>query len=701
MFEGDMYKLQRNDPYNVISVIAKYDSNRYGVGNLTIKSIGAIACADYSRGCVTNNDASLNNMNLMFRGWGTNLYVDWIKVRPYTSIEPSWSLNGSLELADAIPPTNPTAIVAYDAASKGSEIDSDTWHNYSTPHFEWSGASDEGSNVNGYWVYWGEDSEADPLVSGTYQTSASFTSNITLENSKSYYLRLVTQDDFGNQAAAETLFNYKYDNLAPDSPEYVNVSPVGCSTASSFDFNWPDVLDSDSGLMGYEYRRGSGGDIISVTDPAISVPSYQDGDNVIYVRSQDNAGNVSPWQTAVFCSTGAVHIVDGPTVQAGPSSLTTTWVSTKPTTSSVRVYEGNTYISEQGQTSYGYNHTVKVIGLEPEREYRYQIAWSDQSGNIGESDWYTTNTAQAPQINNLKVDVLSTSQVNVSWTSSIQARATIEYGTTDYEQQIVLDALNSGSSNKIENLKPGARYMLRVSATGADGTRFYSGQSFDMPPLPEASEIRYEPITDLPQSALKVTWKTNVLSSSSIFYGVKGEDKKEITKSDLKLEHEIRLEQLSDNSQYEIYVAGADSYGNQFKSSTNVVTTEYDSRPAQISAVVIESSNVGLDKQDKAQIAVSWKTDEPTSSQVEYAEGISGSEYTNLTTEDKTLTTNHLVIIPNLTPSTPYHVRISVVDRGGNVSKSEDHTVIPGDVPKSALQIILATFQRIFGWLGL
>jgi hypothetical protein len=122
--------------------------------------------------------------------------------------------------------------------------------------------------------------------------------------------------------------------------------------------------------------------------------------------------------------------------------------------------------------------------------------------------------------------------------------------------------------------------------------------------------------------------------------------------------------------------------------------------PPQISQITIETSNVGLDKQDKAQIAVSWRTDEPTTSQVEYGEGISGTKYTNKTNEDKALITSHLVIIPDLTPGKPYHIRVISTDKGNNTTKSQDHTVISGDVPRSALQIILNTFTRLFGWLG-
>ena len=102
------------------------------------------------------------------------------------------------------------------------------------------------------------------------------------------------------------------------------------------------------------------------------------------------------------------------------------------------------------------------------------------------------------------------------------------------------------------------------------------------------------------------------------------------------------------SSTYEFYAYGIDQYGNTTKSNTMQITTPLDSRPPTVSNIVIETSNVGLGNQDEAQIVVSWKTDEPATSLVEYGEGISGTEYNFKTNHDPTLTTSHLVIISGL-----------------------------------------------------
>jgi hypothetical protein len=164
--------------------------------------------------------------------------------------------------------------------------------------------------------------------------------------------------------------------------------------------------------------------------------------------------------------------------------------------------------------------------------------------------------------------------------------------------------------------------------------------------------------------------------------------------------HKITIEGLADKSVYEIFVSGRDKFGNETTSNKVTFDTPKDSRPPKISDIVIETSNVGNISTGKAQVVVSWKTDEPANSQIEYGVGLGGNDYTYKTTLDKTYTNSHLVIISNLDPSKPYHLRILTDDMAGNVTKSGDNTVVTGDVSKSALDVIFTTLQNIFGWLS-
>lgn len=612
------------------------------------------------------------------------------------------NVNMTIDNPDAIAPTNPNTVNGYTASNKTIEITSGSWANSSRPYFEWSGATDADSGVKGYYVYFGTSASAEPLTAGSFQAGTTYQPpEGMVQNGQTYYLRIRTQDNDLNYAAIYDAFTFKYDNDVPTVPGYINVSPIGCSTAANFTFNWAASTDTTSLITGYQYKRGSSGDIATTTALSLTLEPYQEGDNVLYIRGVDEAGNVSQWQTTVFCSTGVIKIIDGPTVTAGPSSISINWVSNKKTTGYVKVYEGNTYVSEQGSTEYSISHSVRAIGLKPEQAYRYQLTWSDESGNLGESAWYETNTGVAPGVSDLNVELLTPSKVLVTYKTTYPAVTTIEYGIGDYSLKKAISNSGQEFSTDLSDLKGGTSYQLRIKAIAEDGSDFYGIKTFQTPPLPSISNLRFEPVTGKAMSSIKASWETNVDTTSTLYYSPKGEGKKSETDSTKSKIHIMTIDNLADSTEYQFQAEGTDQYGNSTVSGINSYTTPLDTRPASVSAITIETSNVGLDKQDKAQIAVSWKTDEPTTSMVEYGEGIAGSDYTSKTSEDKALTTNHLVIIPDLTPSKPYHIRVVVTDKGENITKSDDHTVIPGDVPRSALQIILQTFTRLFGWLGL
>jgi len=69
---------------------------------------------------------------------------------------------------------------------------------------------------------------------------------------------------------------------------------------------------------------------------------------------------------------------------------------------------------------------------------------------------------------------------------------------------------------------------------------------------------------------------------------------------------------------------------------------------------------------------ISWATDEPATSQVDY--GTSGFIYEQSSPERNSLLINHEIILSNLKPSTLYHYRIRSKDAFGNEGVSQDLT---------------------------
>ncbi|MEI8143090.1 MAG: fibronectin type III domain-containing protein [Candidatus Berkelbacteria bacterium] len=481
---------------------------------------------------------------------------------------------------------------------------------------------------------------------------------------------------------------------------------------------WNAPEDKGTGVFaGYNVYRSTDGVTfanIGPTDSRIFADAGSDVSPMIstqyyyYVVAKDSAGQSSaPSAVVSVTPTGRYTtppvLVSAPKITVNPTSISVKWVTDRESSSFVQIKNGNTFVSEQGQVAQTTDHEVKVVGLKSQTDYTFNIRSTDVDGNslLGPNQEF--KTANTPSVYDLTVSNITQSSAIINFKSTSMANFTLKYGeTSDFGENINEDS-NSSTTNHslaISNLKPGTTYFYRLVGGDSDGNELRSENSFATLPMPTISKFGIEPVKEAPTTTLKVAWETNVPTSGTVKYSTDGVNFKEQSISDLSLVHEIVVSDLADNQKYTVYSQGRDQFGNVAESTKTVFDTPNDSRPPRISDIVIESSNIGNTGNAKAQVAVSWKTDEPASSQVEFGIGLSGNEYTNKTSLDTTFTNHHLVIISDLDPGKPYHLRILSADMSANMSTSGDNTVISGDISRSALQIILNTMQNIFGWMG-
>jgi len=100
-----------------------------------------------------------------------------------------------------------------------------------------------------------------------------------------------------------------------------------------------------------------------------------------------------------------------------------------------------------------------------------------------------------------------------------------------------------------------------------------------------------------------------------------------------------------------------------------------------------------------AQVIISWKTNKPATTFLQYDEGIIGGTYAKASTEDQSLTTTHTVIVKDLDPAKTYHYRIIAKDKRANKTTSNDYNFITPAKEKSILQLILKSLEEIFSWV--
>ncbi len=139
--------------------------------------------------------------------------------------------------------------------------------------------------------------------------------------------------------------------------------------------------------------------------------------------------------------------------------------------------------------------------------------------------------------------------------------------------------------------------------------------------------------------------------------------------------------------------------GNEASSGVLSFTTAVDTRPPKVYDLEVTSEIVGSGDTATAQLVVSYKTDEPTTSQVEYGEGTS-QNYGQKSQEDTILSNNHIVIISGLTPSKVYHLRAISKDKEGNIGYSIDKVVVTSASSENAFDLAINNLISIFSFLG-
>jgi hypothetical protein len=357
--------------------------------------------------------------------------------------------------------------------------------------------------------------------------------------------------------------------------------------------------------------------------------------------------------------------------------------------------------SEVGNSSQVTSHVIDLDNLAAGTTYYYVAKWTDVDGNTGSSQEYTFTTAPAPvlkEVNNLSINLSSTT---LQFTVKDATKVELMYGKNDSFGGVktVNTSLNESTYElELSGLDDGVKYLYRISMYDSEGGKYQSSIfSFTTPPRPKIANLRFQPLEGEPTSTQKVTWDTNIPTNSIVSYG-KVTTTGTLTQSqELKTSHELVIRGLEDNSEYFLVAQGRDSNGNIAVSDKQVFKTALDTRSPLVSDVVIEPTIRGTGAEARGQIVVSWKTDEPSTSQVAFAEGSSAVTFNNRTAEDAQLTTEHLVIISDLAPSKVYSIKPISRDKSGNASVAQSQSAIVGRASDSVLNIVLNTLRKVFG----
>lgn len=536
---------------------------------------------------------------------------------------------------------------------------------------------------------------------------------------------VVAKDEAGNidyNNYAQVTFTA--DTSAPGIPKKVDIADISVKTLEAWKLaiSWEAPDASGSGVSSYKiygstYANASCSTnfdqfsyLASTTGRSFVDTDITQEDHYYCVKACDSTNNCSAASSTVTdYPTGkyeaAAELTASPSATVKTKTATITW-STSRTSNSFVTYgtKSGDYGAETGSSTQATAHIISLTNLSPGTTYYYKVSWTDEDGNVGTSDEQTFTTNPAPVVSSVKVSGISINEATVSFTVQYAESVSIQYGlTSSYGGLKNLSTSTSESTYSValEDLDEDEEYHLLITAEDAEGNEFEGNDiTFSTLAQPKVTALKMQQVAGQPTATVRIVWTTNTPTTTVVTYYPSTAPASSLDQANLVLRqtHDVILTNLLDDTTYTILVKGRDSAGNEVAYPVQTIKTALDLRPPEASNFNVESTIVGVGEQAKAQLVVSWDTDEPSSTQVEYSEG-TGTAYSQSTQEDTNKTTNHTVTISGLSASKIYHLRSVSKDKASNIGHSPDTVVVTPKSTKDALNLVIENLSKTFGFL--
>ncbi len=614
---------------------------------------------------------------------------------------------------DVTVPTNPSAVSAYTSVAKTTGMTTNTWYNHTAPYFEWpaadavGGATDGvgGSGVAGYYVYFGTDSNADPVI---FQTTNTYTAG-SLSAGQTYYLKIMTEDNAGMVTASSySAFIYKFDNIAPTNPSIISVTPTGYTATDHYSFTWSaDANDLFSSITKLQYRTD--GDVpdawvdildtdqVSLVLPNVDhiVGAYQSGKNKFYLRVVDGAGNTSPplMQEYYFSASAPTP----------PQNLTATPTTATENSFSFSWDSPSSFAGDETKILYRYsinvlptaNNSVSTLlhaagpsaFATQKGENLFFVVAEDESGNIEYANYavvsFTADTSNPPIPGNVQIFDTSDREnskygIAVKWARPDGIDQANFDGFVIYrsEDNVTFTeiAKTTGSAyvDSGEIVLPSGDTTLESKlyyyyVKSKDKTSNYSAASSTVSITPTGKYTTAPKLVGTPSYTTQsfqatFTWATDRVGSSFIEYGKSISLGETTGQVDSVTTHEVLVKGLDAGTKYFYRVKYIDPDGNIGTSSIDTFTTL---PPPVISEVTITDIQLHT-------AYISWTTNVSATCTLKYGaysikEGSGGSA--------------HVQRIDKLEPASDYQAQIECIDGDLNAFSSDQYTFSTPEEP--------------------
>ena len=507
-------------------------------------------------------------------------------------------------------------------------------------------------------------------------TSLSASAFATQVGLNTFYVVAKNSDDVGGSInyGAYGSATFTANTSAPGIPVGLEISDVSIKSQEAWRLalSWAVPEDIGSGVSSYKvYRADEDTEseytyLASVNSGTTSTgAAYIDTEllqqNYYYkIKACDSVSNCGAFTSSVVLLptgkfTEAAAIEDDPKVTSiTTKQATVSWSTNRTSDSKVQYGKSSDdyFDAEPSNSTQVTAHEIVLTNLSPGTKYYAVAKWTDEDGNTGLSDEFTFTTQPAPTVTDPSVKQAGITTLTLQYTVKDASKVKIYYGKTL--------------------------------------------------PRPKIADVKIQQIKNSAQPSVLVSWTTNTEVSSIVTYAPTSnpaDTKDEVNVALIKGLHRVLIKSLLPETPYTIIVKGRDKAGNEAQSDPQKITTATDTRPAELTDLNVEPSiALSQNKEATAQLVVSWNTDEPATSQVEFGEG-TGSTYSQKSQEDKNLTFNHVVVISNLNTSKVYHLRASSKDKAGNTATSVDTVTITPKASENALNLVITNLGEVFGFL--
>lgn len=540
----------------------------------------------------------------------------------------------------------------------------------------------------------------------------------TLPGENVFYI--VAQDEAGNiNYSNYAQISFFANTVAPGIPVDMEIADVSVKNTASWrlTLSWDAPEASGSGVAEYAVYRSTDGTTYSQVSTTSS-ESYVDTKltQVTYyykVKACDDTNNCGEFSSVVELLpdgryTSAAELIAEPVVSAVTTHKATISWSTGRTSDSKIAYGtgSNDYFDEEVASSDPVtSHVLTLNNLAPGTTYYFTAKWTDEDGNTGTAEEQSFSTLPPPSTEEPVAKNVGLTSAQIEFVTRNASKVKLYYGETSAfggVKEIVTSTTESTQLIELTDLKDATKYYYKINTLDIDGTE-YEGEihSFETLPRPLIDDVIIQQIQGTAKSTLLVRWTSNTAISSIVTYYPSATPSMAIDEVNIALtagSHQMILFNLTPQTPYSVIIRGKDLAGNEAISEVQQVLTSADTRPPQVTDLKVESEIIGTGEEATAQMIVSYKTDEPASSQVEYGEG-TGTVYSQKTQESSALTDNHLVIISGLAPGKVYHLRSLSKDGAGNLAESIDKVVVTPKATENALDLVVSNLTGAFSFL--